>query len=70
MRRESEEETIECLNSYLEMIVDDMRYDIEIEKIPNFKYMVDMLVEETGSNREKIVEGLTRWHSGIYRRNG
>jgi hypothetical protein len=70
MRRETKKETIEFLNTCLEMICDDMDYSIEIEEIPNFKYMIRQLVEETGSSEEKIIEGLRRWHSGIYRRHG
>ena len=66
MRRETDEETIKFINIWLEMICDDMRYDIKVTDIP----AIEQLVESTGSSKEKIVEGLEHWHSGMYRRNG
>jgi hypothetical protein len=70
MKKQSKKETIEVIDDWLEMICDDMGCAIEITDIPNFKYMIKQLVEETGSSEEKIIEGLKNWHSGIYRRNG
>jgi hypothetical protein len=61
---------IEDVDAWLEMICDDMGRAVYIEEIPNFQYMIKQLVEETGSTEEKVIEGLRRWHSGIYRRNG
>ncbi len=66
----TEKELIEDINCWLEMICDYMEYSIEVTDIPNFRYMIKQLVEETGSTEEKVIEGLRRWHSGIYRRHG
>jgi hypothetical protein len=60
----------EFIDFCLEMLCDDMAYDIDFTAVPNFKYMIRMLVETTDSTEEKVIEGLERWRSGVYRRNG
>jgi len=70
MDKETKEKTIKLVDFRFEMICDDMGYWIDIVDIPNLDYMIEQLVESTGSTKEKVIEGLENWKSGVYRRNG
>lgn len=39
-------------------------------KIPSLKYLVDQIIEETGCERDKAVEAINNWLSGIRRKYG